>query len=705
MKHDKIVKEYNKAQDAEEDIREYARECVQFVDKRDGQWEPDVVQKFKGKPRYTDDRTTPILNQVAGEMSNAEFTIRVRPSGGTASKEVARIYDGIVRSIRNQSGADQIFKMAARNMLKSGINGWEISQKYADDDSFDQELVIDPIFNYENRVWIDPYSLKQDNSDAKWGVVLDYISKEDYQDRFPEGRMLSIGHDYDHDDYAYKPEYITIGRAYYVKSIDRDIVLMSDGRVFEDDDDFKQVSDELALAGITEVDRRSRPTNKVFMRHFDNGDWLDDEVETVFSYIPIVTCYANYSVSEGKRLYYGLVEKLLDPQRVHNYAFSREIEEVALSPRAKYWMTPKQAKGFESKLSTLNTNMEPIQLFNPDPELPGAPQQNGGGQINPALRTIVQSTADSLNYNAGLFSSNMGDNPGLQSGVAIDRQIDRGNNGTAIYFDAMEVAIGHTGKILVDAIPKVYDSTRVVRVLQEDGGQELIQINQPVVDQQTGETIYLNDLGQGSYDVVCDMGAAYKNRQKETADLFAQVIQYDPAIMEMGRDIWLNSLEGVGFDDLAERARGMMIQQGLIPLEQMTQEERQMVEQAQAANQEPQEDPNMLIAQAEMLKGQADMMAQENKRMELEIRAQDSQIKGADVQLRAQGQSDKLQSETALNMAKIQQGSQKLDIDSQKVINDLALKLTELEQKYQTQLNGEMAQNIRMFNPQTGEFE
>jgi hypothetical protein len=296
--------------------------------------------------------------------------------------------------------------------------------------------------------------------------------------------MQPINSGSQHDSYSHKPESITIARAYYRKPHKRELVLLSNGKVYEVNDDYKAIQDELAQAGITEVDRRTRDSFKVYMRYYDNGGWITEEEETVFSYIPVITVYMNYSISEGKRLYYGLVEKCIDQQRVHNYSFSREIEEVALSPRPKYWMTRKQALGHEATLSTLNTNMDPVQFYNVDEQAP-PPAQQGGGVANPALRTIVESSSQAINAVSGQFAANLGDNPGLQSGKAIGLQIDRGNNGTAVYYDAMEVAIGWTGKLLVDAIPKVYDATRQVQILGEDGSQEILTVNETVIDQQT----------------------------------------------------------------------------------------------------------------------------------------------------------------------------------------------------------------------------
>ena len=77
------------SQEAEEDNRERAREADHFVSKRDGQWEPHIIQQTKGKPRYTLDKVTPILDQIGGEIENAEFGIKVKPAGGEASEDLA----------------------------------------------------------------------------------------------------------------------------------------------------------------------------------------------------------------------------------------------------------------------------------------------------------------------------------------------------------------------------------------------------------------------------------------------------------------------------------------------------------------------------------------------------------------------------------------------------------------------------------------
>ena len=166
------------SQEADHDQREQAREAHLFVTKRDGQWEPYWWDINKDKPRYTFDQVTPIIDQISGEIQQADFDIKVKPAGGDASKDVAQVYDGMVRNIENISNASEIFSDAARSMVTSGLDGWRVVQKYVDDDSFDQDLVIEKINNFLDRVWFDANAEKRDKSDARFAFVLQKLSKD-----------------------------------------------------------------------------------------------------------------------------------------------------------------------------------------------------------------------------------------------------------------------------------------------------------------------------------------------------------------------------------------------------------------------------------------------------------------------------------------------------------------------------------------------
>jgi hypothetical protein len=636
--HQSVINLLSSCQQADHDNREQAREAHLFLDKRDGQWEPYWWNANQNKPRYTFDQVNPIVSQVASEIEQADFDIRVSPAGGNATKSVASTYDGIIRNIENISNAKQIYAQACRGMVTGGFDAWRVCSKFADDNSFDQDIMIEKIANPLDRVWFDPAAEKQDKSDSRYAFVLHPMAIDEYQSRWPEGSEESVTDDREGDAYYDKAEVIVVGEFLYMESEDRELVMMSNGQTHEVNEDFEKVKDDLEAIGVTEVRRRKRKMHKVCSRYFDGKDWLEDDKDTVFNRIPVVPVYGNFKIFENKTIYWGVVEKLLDPQRVMNYAMSREIEEGALAPRAKYWMTPTQAAGHEDTLATLNTNSDPMQLFNPDPEFPQAPQQNGGAAINAGLRTVAQAMQGMMNATSGMFAANMGDNPNAQSGVAIRQLQNKGDNATYQYTRAMEIAIAATGQLIKDAIPKVYDTTRTIRVLREDDSYDMADINQQVIDNATGEIVVVNDLSVGVYDVVCKAGPSFQNRQQETIEAITQLAQVDPSLMQIAGDLLMQNINTPAAAQIAERKRAQMIQAGMIPQSQMTEEELMAAQQQMQGQQQP--DPAMVLAQAEQMKAQAEMM-----------RAQIEQAKLQNEQMKLQIEAQKLQSQTVGDQA------------------------------------------------------
>lgn len=634
--HKDVLTALKQAQDAEHDQRENARDADLFCNKKDGQWEPKWWNINDGKPRYTFDLTTPIVDQIVGDIQEADFGVEVEPTGASASEDAAKLLNGIVRHIQNLSNADDIYTDAARGMVTSGIDGWRVVQKYHSDDSFDQDLIIEPIPSFIDRVWFGNFS-ERAAEDSEVCFVMQALDPADYKERWPDGSEQSVSIDTENNAYFQKRDLIIVGEVYYFKEVSREIALLSNGKVYEVNDDYTKLLDSLKAAGIEEVKRRKAPKKRVYTRLFDGNGWLEDEQETVFSsIIPVVPLFGNFKVSENKVTYRGVVEKLQDPQRVLNYSLSREIEEGALAPRAKYWMTETQAEGHEDTLETLNTNNDPVQFYNPDPQAPGAPQQSGGAQVNPGLRNISTAMQQTIGYVSNMFAANMGDNPGLQSGVAIKELRDTGSMGTRKYFAALERAITKTCRILVDSIPEVYGPGRQVRLVQEDGTNEIVTIGEEVQDPTTGQMVVMNEIVGGDYAVVCTSGPSYQNRQSETVSSMIEVAGVDPSIIQMGGDILLKNITAPGMGDMAERKRQQLFMQGMIPINQMTEEEKQAYVQMMQANAQSQgQDAATILAQAEMGKAQAQLMDSQTDQLNAQANFQKAQ---GDLQLKARGQ-------------------------------------------------------------------
>ena len=193
--HDKVLNMVTEAQDSESDMRDHVREAKLFITKRDGQWDPYAWGQMDGRFRGTFDMCTPIVDQIAGEIDQSDFTLRVSPSGGKSSKDNAKTLDGLIRNIRNISNAEQVFQAAGRSNVIGGFDCWEVVQDWVDGDSFDQDLFIRRVPNAVDSVWFDIGSVKQDRSDAQWGVKLQAIPTAQYEERWPYVWDASNSHD------------------------------------------------------------------------------------------------------------------------------------------------------------------------------------------------------------------------------------------------------------------------------------------------------------------------------------------------------------------------------------------------------------------------------------------------------------------------------------------------------------------------------
>ena len=657
MKHTDCIKELQQAQDSETDNREKVRQADHFINKRNGQWEPKVWQAYEKRPRYTFDECTPIVDDIMGELQQMDFDIHVRPADNAAEKDTAEAFEGILRNIENISCADPIYLAAARIMVGTGLAGWRIVNDYRDDDSFDQDLLIKPIPNFVDSVWFDPNFNMQTAEDASFCWLLSNITKKEYEKRYPKGSGLSVGQNVRQLVYYHKkPDPIVIGEYLYKKKKTRELAQLSNGAIIEIDDAFNIIKDELFDAGITINKTRKRPYYVVYQRLFDGADWLDDEKETPFSYLPVIPVFGNFTVSEDKVVYHGAVEKLMDAQRIINYSESRKIEEGALSPRSKVWMTKQQAKSDDviRTLRTLNTNTDPVQYYDHVDGQP-APFQQPAIQSSPAL---VETTATALNFiqrSSSTFDEARGSAPSNRSGVAIEMLQAKSDNPKIKWSKALEIAKTQTCKVLIKAIPKIYDTKQTMTVINPDGSQDKITIKETVMDRQTGRPVEILDLSKGKYDVKCVAGPAFRSRQQETVAAINELAAIDPSIMQLGADILLNNINSPGIDQIAERKRMQMVQAGLIPESQLTKEEAAQIAQAKAAAAQqgqqtsPLDQANLMIAQAQLEETQG---RNQERALKLQLQEQALSLKQIEMQ------------------QKQEQGQQKALVDSIKSMNE-----------------------------------
>ena len=97
-------------------------------------------------------------------------------------------------------------------------------------------------------------------------------------------------------------------------------------------------------------------------------------------------------------------------------------------------MTDKQAEG--NDYSEMNTDRDPVRIYNPDPEAPPVNGQSyaGGPVASTGLQTTIQNTQQMITASSNTFQAQQGNANAQQSGVAGLQQIEQGNVGNIKWF-------------------------------------------------------------------------------------------------------------------------------------------------------------------------------------------------------------------------------------------------------------------------------
>ena len=276
------------------------------------------------------------------------------------------------------------------------------------------------------------------------------------------------------------------------------------------------------------------------------------------------------------------------------------------------------------------TSSDPVMFFNFDQGQ--KPFREAPAQGSPALSQDAQLASADIQATTGIFEANLGQQGNETSGVAIRGRQFQGELTNYEYADQLSDSLELAGKICIDLIPKIYDTERQIRILGEDETEEVIAVNKPLQDMQTGEFILTNDLSVGHYDIKMATGPSFSTRKQETAEQLSQIIAQNPDMSQLVGDILFKNLDLVGGDEVISRLRSAGVKAGIIEpdeqealaLQQQMQQQQQI--EAQAAQLE------LSMKQAEVLNEQSETRERESKALLNSVKAQLQQLELAKAQ-------------------------------------------------------------------------
>lgn len=531
--------------------REAAQDDLRFLE-GEGQWDARVKagREADGRPCLTINKLPQYVNQVSNDIRQNRPSIKVSPVDSTSDPAKAEILEGLIRNIEYTSKADQAYDTAGFYAVACGMGFITVETCYADDDAFEQDIRICRVRN-PMTVFLDPSAKEADASDMRQALVTSLMTLKAFKKKYPNAAATSS---VDGEEWAdwYTGTDVRLAEYWTREEVARPVVLLKDGTVVDEDK---------APPGIPVVSRRNATRWKVTYRLCAGSEVLEEK-EWPGKYIPIVPVCGEEIDINGKVYRRGLIRNAKDSQRMYNYWRTTATELVALAPKAPVLLTDKQIEGKEQDWATANAQPRPYLTYNSDPSAP-MPQRLEPASVPQGVFTEAQVSVDDMKSVTGIYDASLGARGNETSGRAIMARQREGDNATFVYPDNVARAIAQVGRIVIDLIPKIYDTERVVRVLGEDGAEELIKVNQASING------VMNDLTTGKYDITVQSGPSYATRRLEAADTMMQFVQAQPGLAQIIGDLIAKNMDWPGADKIAQRLRAMLPE----PIKALEQEE------------------------------------------------------------------------------------------------------------------------------------
>jgi hypothetical protein len=519
------------------------------------QWPIEVQNSrhLEARPCLTINKLDAYVRQIVNQMRQSRPRMRAHSMNSEANAKVADVITGIFKHIEVNSDADTAYDTAGEYAVRIGWGYWRVITDYVREDSFDQEIFIRPIDNPFS-VYFDPNSIQPDGSDAEKVLITTLMSKDDFKIQYPEA---DDGGDFnqrgtgDFDPDWVQKEDIRVAEYFYVERKKTKLLLLSDGtKVYKDEAPSPEI---LAAAGIMVVGERETMRKQIKWCKLTGLEILEER-DWSGRYIPVVPVYGQQLTVEDKRKKYGLVRNAKDAQRMYNYWQTSLTESIALAPKAKWLLAEGQDEGHENEWAQANIKSMPVLRYK---------QTDINGQQAPAPQRLQPEPPP-----AGVIAAAMSIDKDLQSVVGIfdPSQLPQGNmSGKAIrgqqvqqdmtnfhYYDNLVRSMKHTGRIILDLIPKIYDRERVLRIIGYDGKPEMVTLNQRTQDEMGVEKV-LNDVTVGEYDVYMDTGPGYQSKRQEAVEAMMPMISTNQELFNLAGDLVFRNMDFPGAEVIADR--------------------------------------------------------------------------------------------------------------------------------------------------------
>jgi hypothetical protein len=513
-------------------------------------------------------------------------SVKVHATGFGATAEAAQTFESLIRHIEYQSKASAVYTSATVDQVEAGWGYWRIVTEYPPDDSFEQEIYIrrvqDPL-----SVYLDPDAQELDKSDARWGFVFRDMPRSEFEAEYPQYKDMagatSMESGNSTADWCSK-DTVRVAE-YYERTEMTDTLWAVPADMIHPGHPGGTIRESAMIEGLPDAVKAA----KLQSRDVPNitvswslvvGNEVVDQMDTAYNSIPIVLVVGRETVIDGKLDRKGHTRAMKDAQRMYNYNASAAVEYGALQTKVPWVVQLESIEGLEIYWETANIKNHAYLPYNSKDLDSGVPVQPPVRPQPPSSAPVfmegMQVADQQMQMASGQYDAQMGAEGNERTGIAIQERQRQGDKATYHFIDNLGIAIAYTGRILVDLIPKVYDTKRVIQILGEDGTRTQVQVDpaapaahtaaptqgppQPSAPPQPSgqpDAMVIFNPTIGRYAVEAEVGPSYNTQREEAANAYQQVMSM-AGIGPLVADLYFKSSDFPTADEAAERLHNML---------------------------------------------------------------------------------------------------------------------------------------------------
>jgi len=601
--------------DLTQEQREEANEDMIFIHRPGGMWEgffDDTLPTSTERIKMQFDLTSAPRDKFIGNWNQNRVNVEFKPDDSATSDDDADLINGIYRTDYRQFSGKLSTDNAVDELSDCGIGALELFPLFEDEEdpeNDNQRIGFGPIPNSYNSIYWDSNAKRIDKMDAMRCTKLTRFTKQAFENKYPGEKPISA---YNPTDWQYKRRYmanideIFIATRYSIIRKKANVYIYNNLELDEveiySEKEHKLIEDELKKDEFRKFVKKRRIIKQTVERSVFSGDkFLEDPERIAGKWIPIISFYGYRGFVDDVEWYHGFVRPLKDANRAFNMQISQIMENAAAGNHNKPIFDPEQVEG-PVGASWADMVNKPFAVAHA--------LRDGDGNVIQAgplgytqTSTLDQNTAALLEIIPNFIQNTTGGAPQetldpKASGKAINALLKQENLKTQPVMDNIVNAIEWMGTVYAAMAAEIYDSQRMVRVTGQDGTEGTKILFEQIVDEQTGKLIEANTIRGKKFKVYSDVGPAYESQREASVEEGKAMLEafvktpgaekYVPALIST----IIENTAGTNLGPLKKIARNDMITQGLIDPE--TEEEKQMLAQAQ----QPQEDPQAKLMEA-----------------------------------------------------------------------------------------------------------